>query len=41
MVNIGVGPANAKNITDHIAVLRPHAQRNTALCSQQFEPFCV
>ena len=24
MVNIGVGPANAKNITDHIAVLRPH-----------------
>ena len=25
MINIGVGPANAKNITDHIAVLRPHA----------------
>ena len=25
MVNIGVGPANAKNITDHIAVLRLHA----------------
>ena len=25
MVNIGVGPANAKNISDHIAVLRPHA----------------
>jgi AMP nucleosidase len=25
MVNIGVGPANAKNMTDHIAVLRPHA----------------
>ena len=25
MVNIGVGPSNAKNITDHIAVLRPHA----------------
>ena len=25
MVNIGIGPANAKNITDHIAVLRPHA----------------
>ena len=24
-VNIGVGPANAKTITDHIAVLRPHA----------------
>jgi AMP nucleosidase len=25
MVNIGIGPANAKNMTDHIAVLRPHA----------------
>ena len=25
MVNIGVGPSNAKNITDHIAVLRPYA----------------
>jgi len=25
LVNIGVGPANAKNITDHLAVLRPHA----------------
>ena len=24
LVNIGVGPANAKTITDHIAVLRPH-----------------
>jgi len=25
LVNIGVGPSNAKNISDHIAVLRPHA----------------
>jgi len=25
MVNIGIGPSNAKTITDHIAVLRPHA----------------
>jgi AMP nucleosidase len=25
MINIGVGPANAKNITDHVAVLRPYA----------------
>ena len=25
MVNIGVGPSNAKNISDHVAVLRPHA----------------
>jgi len=25
IVNIGIGPANAKTITDHIAVLRPHA----------------
>ena len=24
MVNIGVGPSNAKTITDHLAVLRPH-----------------
>jgi AMP nucleosidase len=24
MVNIGVGPSNARTITDHIAVLRPH-----------------
>ncbi len=24
IVNIGVGPSNAKTITDHIAVLRPH-----------------
>ena len=25
MVNIGIGPSNAKTITDHVAVLRPHA----------------
>ncbi|WP_280380788.1 AMP nucleosidase [Nocardia wallacei] len=25
LVNIGVGPANAKNMCDHLAVLRPHA----------------
>ncbi|PZO82654.1 MAG: AMP nucleosidase, partial [Micavibrio aeruginosavorus] len=25
MVNIGVGPSNAKTISDHVAVLRPHA----------------
>jgi AMP nucleosidase len=24
MINIGVGPSNAKTITDHLAVLRPH-----------------
>ena len=24
MVNIGVGPSNAKTMTDHLAVLRPH-----------------
>lgn len=24
LVNIGVGPSNAKNITDHLAVTRPH-----------------
>ena len=25
MINIGVGPSNAKTITDHVAALRPHA----------------
>jgi len=25
MINIGVGPSNARTITDHVAVLRPHA----------------
>jgi len=25
MVNIGIGPSNARTITDHVAVLRPHA----------------
>ncbi len=25
LVNIGVGPSNAKTVTDHLAVLRPHA----------------
>ncbi|WP_075995878.1 AMP nucleosidase [Salaquimonas pukyongi] len=24
MINIGIGPSNAKTITDHVAVLRPH-----------------
>jgi AMP nucleosidase len=24
LVNIGIGPSNAKNMTDHLAVLRPH-----------------
>ena len=33
MVNIGVGPANAKNITDHIAVLRPHAWLMVGHCA--------
>ncbi|OED43155.1 AMP nucleosidase [Chromatiales bacterium (ex Bugula neritina AB1)] len=25
LINIGVGPSNAKTITDHVAILRPHA----------------
>ena len=25
MVNIGTGPSNARTMTDHVAVLRPHA----------------
>jgi AMP nucleosidase len=24
MINIGTGPSNARNITDHVAVMRPH-----------------
>jgi hypothetical protein len=28
IVNIGVGPSNAKNITDHLAVLRPPVARH-------------
>jgi AMP nucleosidase len=33
MTNIGVGPANAKTITDHIAVLRPHAWMMLGHCA--------
>ena len=33
MVNIGIGPANAKTITDHIAVLRPHAWMMLGHCA--------
>jgi AMP nucleosidase len=35
LVNIGVGPANAKNITDHIAVLRPHCWLMIGHCAGQ------
>lgn len=33
LVNIGVGPANAKTITDHIAVLRPHVWMMVGHCA--------
>ncbi len=33
MINIGVGPSNAKNITDHMAVLRPHAWMMLGHCA--------
>ena len=33
MVNIGVGPSNAKTITDHVAVLRPHAWMMLGHCA--------
>jgi AMP nucleosidase len=33
LVNIGVGPSNAKNITDHLAVLRPHCWLMIGHCS--------
>ncbi len=32
LVNIGIGPANAKTITDHIAVLRPDAMLMVGHC---------
>ncbi|NHO17584.1 AMP nucleosidase [Acetobacter oeni] len=33
LVNIGVGPANAKTITDHLAVLRPHCWLMVGHCA--------
>jgi AMP nucleosidase len=33
LVNIGVGPSNAKNITDHLAVLRPHCWLMVGHCA--------
>ncbi|MCR8724748.1 AMP nucleosidase [Frigidibacter sp. ROC022] len=33
LVNIGIGPSNAKTITDHIAVLRPHAWLMVGHCA--------
>jgi AMP nucleosidase len=33
MVNIGVGPSNAKTITDHVAVLRPHVWLMVGHCA--------
>lgn len=46
MVNIGVGPSNAKTITDHIAVLRPHAWIMLGHCaglrnSQNLGDYCL
>jgi AMP nucleosidase len=32
IVNIGVGPSNAKNATDHLAVLRPHCWLTIGHC---------
>ena len=33
IVNIGVGPSNAKNLTDHLAVLRPDAMLMVGHCA--------
>ncbi len=46
LVNIGVGPSNAKTATDHIAVLRPHAWIMVGHCaglrnSQSLGDFCL
>jgi len=32
LINIGVGPSNAKTITDHVAVLRPHCWLTVGHC---------
>ena len=34
LVNIGVGPSNTKNITDHLAVLRPHCWLMVGHCGR-------
>ena len=46
LVNIGVGPSNAKTATDHVAVLRPHAWLMLGHCaglrnSQQLGDFVL
>ncbi|MGQ0611670.1 MAG: AMP nucleosidase [Paracoccaceae bacterium] len=46
LVNIGVGPSNAKTATDHIAVLRPHAWLMVGHCaglrnSQSLGDYCL
>ena len=46
LVNIGVGPSNAKTATDHIAVMRPHAWLMVGHCaglrnSQQLGDFVL
>ena len=46
LVNIGIGPSNAKTATDHIAVLRPHAWLMLGHCaglrnSQSLGDFCL
>ncbi|MFD0915831.1 AMP nucleosidase [Pseudahrensia aquimaris] len=33
MINIGVGPSNAKTMTDHVAVLRPHTWMMLGHCA--------
>ena len=33
LINIGVGPSNAKTITDHVAVLRPHVWMMLGHCA--------
>ena len=33
LINIGIGPSNARNVTDHVAVLRPHAWLMVGHCA--------
>ncbi len=41
MINIGVGPSNAKTITDHVAVLRPHAWLMLGHCAGLRQSQCL
>jgi AMP nucleosidase len=46
LINIGTGPSNARNVTDHVAVLRPHAWLMLGHCAglrntQRLGDYCL